>query len=282
MTKICRNSLVVVLGFISMSVCLAPRPSRATDDVATTVTVDSEEARSHRLGAFAFIRTSFSSMTRNQRYTLAMEGVHVHAIVNPEGSVISAACVACSAGLASDAETVVKATTYRPFEKDGRAVTVQFNVRVLVLPPERDKARHVSFPKIHDWTRILITLKRTVCYGFCPAYTVAIQGDGTVIFKGEKPYEYLGEHRTRISRRDLLRLLGGFRDADFYSLSDEYVFDVYDVPTFEISIEMDGQQKKVKDHEGLNVGMPVSIVDLENLIDDVASSERWTKISSRR
>jgi len=36
-----------------------------------------------------------------------------------------------------------------------------------------------------DLETVKITLERTECYGFCPIYTLTIQGDGTVVYDGK-------------------------------------------------------------------------------------------------
>jgi ankyrin repeat protein len=72
-------------------------------------------------------------------------------------------------------------------------------------------------------------------------------------------------------------LVTKFREADFYSLRDKYVWGVTDAPTYETSIEIDAHPKKVKDYVGLVAGMPSAVTHLEDAIDELAKTERWTK-----
>jgi len=72
-------------------------------------------------------------------------------------------------------------------------------------------------------------------------------------------------------------LVNKFRQADYYSLRDSYVWGATDLPTYETSIEIDGKSKKVKDYAGEIVGMPLVVSELERTIDQLIDTERWTK-----
>ena len=66
------------------------------------------------------------------------------------------------------------------------------------LPNGGRPASKVPFPEIKDWDSLVVTLERSGCYGDCPAYTVAIHGDGKIEFHGNahvsvlatKPHPY--------------------------------------------------------------------------------------------
>jgi hypothetical protein len=86
-----------------------------------------------------------------------------------------------------------------------------------------------------------------------------------------------GQHRGSIPQKNVQDLVTKFREADFYSLRDEYVWGVTDAATHEISIQIGGHSKKVKDYVGLVAGMPTAVTELESAIDQLAKTERWTK-----
>ena len=75
----------------------------------------------------------------------------------------------------------------------------------------------------------------------------------------------IGKRDGKIPKASVEQLVASFRDADFYSLDDEYTQRASDIPSFEISIEIDGLPTRVKDYNGLFVGMPFSAVKLERL-----------------
>jgi hypothetical protein len=138
-------------------------------------------------------------------------------------------------------------------------------------------ARHVSFPEVRDWNSVCITLSRTVCFtGQCPAYRIEIHGDGTVLYEGKENVVVKGQHRTSTTPDKVRQLVNVFREVDYYSLWDYYEGEVFgDAPTYQTSIEIDGQVKQVRERMGPYVGMPATVSKLENSIDTLANAEVW-------
>ena len=122
---------------------------------------------------------------------------------------------------------------------------------------------------------VVITLARTVCFGFCPAYTVTITGDGQVTYVGGAFVNVMGEQRANISPSEVQSLLRRFDAVHFESLSDAYRAQVSDLPTYTIVLERNGHRKAVVDYGGLSAGMPEAVRDLQNEIDRVAATSRW-------
>lgn len=124
---------------------------------------------------------------------------------------------------------------------------------------------------------VAITLTRSVCFGFCPAYRVTIHGDGEVVYVGERFVNVRGEQRARIPREDVERLLLRFEAVRFAQLRDEYRAQVTDLPTYTVTLGRDGQTKSVLDYGGLSAGMPQAVRDLQDEIDRVANTARWVQ-----
>jgi hypothetical protein len=122
---------------------------------------------------------------------------------------------------------------------------------------------------------VSITLTRSVCFGFCPAYRVTINGDGEVAYAGERFVNIVGERHATIPRADVEGLLRRFDDVGFMNLHDAYRAPVTDLPTYTITLERNGQRKTVLDYGGVGAGMPRSVRDLENEIDRVANTGQW-------
>ena len=120
-----------------------------------------------------------------------------------------------------------------------------------------------------------ITLTRSMCFGFCPAYRVTIREDGQVTYVGERFVNVVGERRATIPRADVERLLRHFEDARFDQLRDEYRAQVTDLPTYTITLERNGRSKMVVDYGGLGAGMPRAVRDLQDEIDRVANTGQW-------
>lgn len=120
-----------------------------------------------------------------------------------------------------------------------------------------------------------ITLTRTVCFGYCPAYTVTINSSGEVRYEGRAFVNVVGEARGQVSPEDVARLAARFDEIGFEELRDSYEAQVTDVPTYTVSIRRGERVKTVMDYAGTAVGMPQAVRDLQNEIDRVANTAQW-------
>ena len=265
------GALVLIASFLFAQTNTADAHKNETH----AASVAQQEVQDHRLGEPPFLRMS---LPPREAAVLGMEGIVVRVTVDPSGAVISTvADKSVSADLQSRAEAAERNVRYRPFERDGHPVAAAFEERVMVLPPELVPKRRISFPTVHDWDSVRITLWRTGCFGSCPSYRVEVHGDGTVLYEGQAFVAVTGSHRGSIAKEAVVELVNAFRDADYYSLQDEYIWGATDLPTFETSIEIDGRLKKVKDYAGWQIGMPLTVSKLEAEIDRLADTGRWTK-----
>jgi hypothetical protein len=122
---------------------------------------------------------------------------------------------------------------------------------------------------------VTITLTRSTCFGFCPAYRVTITEDGQVTYVGERFVNVVGERRATIPRADVARLLRRFDEIDFFQLRDSYRAAVTDLPTYTVTLERDGRRKTVVDYAGVSAGMPRAVRELQDEIDRVANTAQW-------
>lgn len=120
-------------------------------------------------------------------------------------------------------------------------------------------------------SKIVITIKREVCFGSCPVYSAQIYEDGTVVYVGEAFVKVEGERRHRITEDRVRELIKAFERINYFSLKDRYAVDengqsVTDQPTTTTSISLNGKYKKVVDY----YCAPKELVALEDLIDKLA------------
>ena len=208
-------------------------------------------------------------------------GITITAVVDTKGAVVSALALPqnqekdAPLGLLIQAEALVRGLQFKPFYRDGHPVSVTFYRHITVLPPELVPEQRVPFPKVHDWNSVKITLERTACYGICPAYKVELHGDGTVFYEGRDFVAVKGSQHAAVPQVNIAELLKLFEQADYYSLRNEYKSRITDNPTKTISIEIDGQRKQVVDYVGLYVGMPLSVIKLEEAIDRLSGDAKW-------
>ncbi len=234
----------------------------------------------HHVGLIGVIHTEHPEKYRH-------DGITLQVIVTSQGKVESAHAVEGPAEFFAEAEAIEMNRRFKPFEQDGRPVRVSITDVVVIVPMEEWGAK-VPFPQVKDWNSLRFKLNRPPGYCMdCPAYTVEIRGDGTVVFHGEgsvfvrrvhqgdRSLLITGTHRGMISKQDLVTLLNKFRQANYFSLKDKYAMGATDMETVQISVTSDGQTKQVTDYSGLEVGMPEIVRGLEEAIDKTAGTDKW-------
>ncbi len=124
---------------------------------------------------------------------------------------------------------------------------------------------------------VRITLERTVCFGFCPDYSVTITGDGQVTYDGHRFVAVKGQQHGTASTEEIATLLQRFDSVNFMSLRNEYRAPVTDLPTYTVTLQRGGRTKRVADYGGLGAGMPDAVRTIEEEIDRVANTARWVR-----
>ena len=128
-----------------------------------------------------------------------------------------------------------------------------------------------TYPPSKSINNVVITLERTVCFGSCPDYSLIVYGNGTLIYEGRNFVEVIGRQSSNISQEHVQELVRAFYVKGYFTLQDEYSAPVTDLPTTTTSISIDGRYKQVINY----YGAPEQLIELENMIDDIAESERW-------
>jgi len=133
-----------------------------------------------------------------------------------------------------------------------------------------------NVPALSTSESAIITIDRTVCFGSCPDYSLTIYGNGTVIYDGRNFVAITGRQTSTIPQEDVRELIRSFYSIGYFSLIDEYVDQVTDLPTTTTSITIGGQFKQVINY----YGAPESLRQLENKIDETANSGIWIEGTS--
>ncbi len=235
------------------------------------VLVPEEQVAAHETGNHKAVRMQPTQSSR------IFQSVHVTIVVDVAGNVISAIPTEGPSEAFAGAIAEVMTWKYTPFEKDGAAVSAKFADYIRVLPPEEMPKVHQPFPKINGLAGLVMRLSRSGCYGTCPAYSVEVHGDGTVLYEGNAFVVLTGEHKDRISPEQVSEMVDAFRKADYFSLKDEYSYLVTDCPTYETSFQVDQVSKTVRDYVGEEAGMPELVSDLESTIDRIVGTLKWVK-----
>jgi len=172
-------------------------------------------------------------------------------------------------------EKVVLGLKFIPFARGGQNVPARFSFYIPVYPAEEIPDKHVPFPKLNDRATLIMTLGRFGCYGTCPVYSVKVYGDGKVEYEGQCFVAVHGKRSSMIPGDAVESLFEYFKNADYFSLKDDYDSLATDLPTFTTSIAFDGQTKSVTDYFGVEMGMPDSVKLIERTIDRVTNSLQW-------
>jgi ankyrin repeat protein len=170
-------------------------------------------------------------------------------------------------------ETLARTWRYRPFIRGRRRVEAAFTQTIYAFP--RSPRVSESFPEIRDLSSLRIRLRRTPCFGLCPAYSIDIRGDGSVEFMGESNIVVLGVHRSTIGQAAIIDLVARLRKARYFALRSWYRGAMNDIPSTITAVEYDGHQKFVVDMAGERAGMPRVVREIEEAIDRASGAARW-------
>lgn len=136
--------------------------------------------------------------------------------------------------------------------------------------------RHAAGPALRPDSAVTISLERTPCYGTCPSYKVTVSTTD-IVFEGKRYVVALGKYAGKVEANIVRELAKNFLAADFYSLHDEYRTRITDLPTYILSIVIDGHRKTVVDYGGFWAGTPWVVIGLEKEVDRVAQTELWIR-----
>jgi hypothetical protein len=123
-------------------------------------------------------------------------------------------------------------------------------------------------------------MERGACYGRCPIYKLTISANGTVDYEGIRFVRIEGKRRSKINASQIEELVASIKNADFFSLEDEYVTPATDLPSITLSITLDGQTKSIWHYGFLDCGSenaPQELCELESKIEEVVNSKQWVK-----
>jgi hypothetical protein len=127
---------------------------------------------------------------------------------------------------------------------------------------------------------VVIRLERSQCYGSCPAYKVAIYGNGRLEYVGESNVKLKGTKEAEIAMGDFKHLVSEFEKANYFS-TDQYAEKncscrfCTDMPTVITEIQVKGTTHRVEHYYGCTCA-PKALWELEQAIDKIVRTEQWT------
>lgn len=149
--------------------------------------------------------------------------------------------------------------------------------------PRRDVSRpaenasHAAAP-----TDPVITLERTACFGGCPVYRIWVSADGKVGYEGRAHVRLVGAAAGEVPVSRVQSLLSELERAGYFSFANRYTSAEptcgrysTDSPSAITSVRMEGKTKRIEHDYGCGAA-PGALVVLEQRIDEVLNSARWT------
>lgn len=202
--------------------------------------------------------------------------LHLRLIVSPTGDVVKVDASGSETNLKywPSLQEEVGRWRFEPFEEKGIPVTVEVEEYIDLVPPEHLPKNHVTAPVIRPDSKVTITLKRTGCFGSCPSYSVTVSTTG-ILFDGRAFVVAEGKHTDTVDADEVRELAKRIGEADFYSMDDSYSASATDLPTYVLTVSIDGHQKQVVDYQGTWEGMPTAIIEFEDEVDAFARTQRW-------
>ncbi|HEV7660176.1 MAG TPA: DUF6438 domain-containing protein [Allosphingosinicella sp.] len=266
-------------AFWLLALLLLPAP----DGTPVPIFFDDDSLLRHRIAG--------DSIVTQPMGRTAWGGFPVRVVISPAGAVIAARVDRQDNDRGVDTARAVAAARgwrFHPFTYRGRPVAARGRIWIDYRPPVEWRDRNARFPPI-DHDRLSIRLVRSGCFGDCPAYEVTIDGAGNVVFStgapppGGDPEGFSrvegvllgGIHRARIDRAALDALIERFRQARFFGLRRNYVANISDIPSFELTFTTGGRSHTVLNYGGIEAGMPPALTALEDAVDEAAGTARW-------
>ncbi|MEZ4932349.1 MAG: DUF6438 domain-containing protein [Saprospiraceae bacterium] len=128
-------------------------------------------------------------------------------------------------------------------------------------------------PYLYDATAT-IELKKDPCFGFCPVYSIKIDGKGNATYDGQKNVEKVGTWYQTLSPEETNDLFDAFENADFWQFENEYTAQVTDLPTTWVTFILDEKNKTIKDY----YGAPEGLKKLESMVEAIVENEEnWSQ-----
>jgi len=119
----------------------------------------------------------------------------------------------------------------------------------------------------------VISIKKTPCYGSCPAYSIDFYENGIVKYEGTSHVEKKGKYTAIISESSINNLINEFIEINFFSFKDEYSSEALDLPTTYVYFKYNGKEKTIKDY----ANAPEALKKLENRLDNYRNTLKWEK-----
>lgn len=125
----------------------------------------------------------------------------------------------------------------------------------------------------------VMALTRSACRGMCPSYRVEIHGDGRMLYEGFSHVDAIGKERYQLPPGEMSKLVQSAMSKNLMSLRENYSANFTDLPTNTLQLTLGGKSHQIIDYVGVAAGMPASVTQFQNEIDDVLQRAMRQRLS---
>ena len=142
--------------------------------------------------------------------------------------------------------------------------------------PPKTTTKAVGIPKDVD-PNLLASLRRSPCYGKCPAFSYELFADGKVTYFGQSNVTRMGSYTTKVDDAFMKRIADKALSIKYLSLSDHYPtadIAVSDVPTITTYIRIGNDGKKITN----NYDPPKELTEFEQWLEEQFETLKWQQV----
>jgi hypothetical protein len=139
--------------------------------------------------------------------------------------------------------------------------------------PPKTATKSVGIPKDID-PNLLASLRRSPCFGKCPAFSYELFADGKVTYFGQSNVKRMGSYTTKVDDVFMKKIADKALSIKYLSLSDHYPtadIAVSDVPTITTYIRIGDDGKKITN----NYDPPKELTEFEQWLEEQFDTLKW-------
>ena len=121
----------------------------------------------------------------------------------------------------------------------------------------------------------VLSIRRSACFGKCPAYEAKVMSDGTATFKGGNNVEKIGNYSCNVDKKEVTLLVEKAKKINYFTFQNRYPADrkneIADLPFTFTSVNDGKTEKKIAN----NYDCPAELIDFEREIDTFFEKLNW-------
>lgn len=111
------------------------------------------------------------------------------------------------------------------------------------------------------------------CRGYCPAYTIKVNGSGDAQYNGRRSVDMIGDYVKTLDTKTFESIVNAYEDANFFDFDDAYGAEAADVPAVITTVKLNGKTKRVNDVRN----GPKALKELEAKVEALIGTDGWDK-----